>query len=406
MVVAVLSGTSAVAADSDAMVRSGRHAVHRRHTGTHTDARRGRRWTVWAAALVVIASTVFLGTQFAQTAVAPGYATWQDKTSTLLRAVGMGPVLDRAETWLYTRSAPSDTPPDPASVTMTGAAPNSPGAGPRYPGLPTLAHTADDAGWHAVVRVPGNPPVVYTAVIQPDPLHRSVVVGIGLVRSSAVQAHLEPGTVQPVRSGSAGQIPSGQLPDVAAAFNSGFKMSANSGGFYLDGTTVRTLVDGKASAVIDDTGRLSIGQWGRDIQMSSHVRAVRQNLALIVEGGQPVPGLDRNVDLRWGTLHNQLQYTWRSAMGITRSGDIIYVAGDKLNLATLGVALAQAGAITGMELDIHSGMEFFSSWRTDGAGGSAPQRLMSAMVGPADRYVRPDQRDFFYFTATPTTPAR
>jgi hypothetical protein len=93
-------------------------------------------------------------------------------------------------------------------------------------------------------------------------------------------------------------------------------------------------------------------------------------------------------------------------MGITRSGDIVYVAGDKLNLATLGVALAQAGAITGMELDIHSGMEFFSSWRNDGAGGSAPQRLMSAMVGPADRYVRADQRDFFYFTATPRTPAR
>jgi hypothetical protein len=356
--------------------------------------------------LVVIASTVFMGTMFVQMAVAPGYATWQDKTSTLLRAVGVGPALDQVETWLYTRSVPSDTPPDPASVRVAGVGPNSLGAGPGYPGLPTLAHTADNAGWHAVVRVPGDRPVVYTAVTQPDPLHRSIVVGVALVRSRAVQAHLEPGTVQPVRSGSAGQIPSEQLPDVAAAFNSGFKMSTYSGGFFLDGTTVRTLVDGKASAVIDDKGRLSIGQWGRDIQMSSRVRAVRQNLALIVDGGQPVPGLDRNADLRWGTPRNQLQYTWRSAMGITRSGDIVYVAGDKLNLATLGVALAQAGAVTGMELDIHSGMEFFSGWHSDGAGGSAPQRLMPAMVGPADRYVRPDQRDFFYFTAAPTTPAR
>jgi hypothetical protein len=388
------------------MVTSGRHAAHRNNTGTRTGGRRGRRWTVCGAVLVVIASAVFIGTLFVQMSVAPGYATWQDKTSTVLRAVGMGPALDQVETWLYTRSVPSDTPPDPASVTMTGAGSNSPSAGPGYPGLPMLAHTADNAGWHAVVRVPGGPPVVYTAVTQPDPLHRSIVVGVGLVRSSAVQAHLEPGTVQPVRSGSAGQIPSEQLPDVAAAFNSGFKMSAYSGGFFLDGATVRTLVDGKASAVIDDTGRLSIGQWGRDIQMSSHVRAVRQNLALIVEGGQPVPGLDRNADLRWGTPRNQLQYTWRSAMGVTRSDDIVYVAGDKLNLATLGVALAQAGAVTGMELDIHSGMEFFSSWRSAAAGGSAPQRLMPAMVGPADRYVRPDQRDFFYFTAAPMTPAR
>ncbi|MDT5065437.1 MAG: hypothetical protein QOK02_1592, partial [Mycobacterium sp.] len=91
--------------------------------------------------------------------------------------------------------------------------------------------------------------------------------------------------------------------------------------------------------------------------------------------------------------------------GVTRSGDIVYVAGDKLNLATLGVALAQVGAVTGMELDIHSGM-FFSSWRSGSAGRSAPQRLMPAMTGPADRYVHPDQRDFFYFTAAPTMPGR
>jgi hypothetical protein len=60
-----------------------------------------------------IASAVFMGTLFVQMALAPGYATWQDKTSTLLRAVGMGPALDHVETWLYTRSVPSDTPPDP-----------------------------------------------------------------------------------------------------------------------------------------------------------------------------------------------------------------------------------------------------------------------------------------------------
>jgi hypothetical protein len=31
---------------------------------------------------------------------------------------------------------------------------------------------------------------------------------------------------------------------------------------------------------------------------------------------------------------------------------------------------------------------------------------MPAMVGPADRYVHPDQRDFFYFTTTASTHAR
>jgi hypothetical protein len=59
-----------------------------------------------------------------------------------------------------------------------------------------------------------------------------------------------------------------------------------------------------------------------------------------------------------------------------------------------------------MELDIHSGMEFFSSWRYDDAGSTKPQRLMPAMVGPADGYLHTDQRDFFYFTTTASTQAR
>jgi hypothetical protein len=390
------------------MTRTGRRLARRSDAGARTGGPHARPWTRGVTALAVIASTVFLGTLFVRTTLSPGYATWQDKTSTVLGAVGLGPALDRFETWLYTRSVPSDTPPDPASLTVTGAVADTPGGVPLYSGLPALVLTADNAGWHPAVRVPGEAPAVYTAVIQPDPLHRSIVVGVGLVRSAAVRAHLEPGTLQPVRSESSGRVPPGQLRDLAAAFNSGVKMSAYSGGFFLDGTAVRRLVDGKASAVIDDAGRLSIGQWGRDVQMDPHVRAVRQNLALIVEGGRPVPGLDRNADLRWGPASNQLQYTWRSAMGVTRVGDVVYVAGDELNLATLGVALAQAGAVTGMELDIHSGMEFFSSWRRDGAGAGAatPQPLMAAMVGPADRYVRPDQRDFFYFTTATTTPTR
>lgn len=170
--------------------------------------------------LLVVASMVFGGAMLVPQMVVPaGYATWQDKTSTALRAVGLGGALDQFENWLYSRSAPSDTPPDPRSVTESASGGADPGALASYPGLPPLPHTADNAGWHPVVKVPGAPPVVFTAITQPDPLHRSIVVGVALVRSAMVQAHLMPGTVQPAQSGSPGHIPSGQLPEVAAAFN-------------------------------------------------------------------------------------------------------------------------------------------------------------------------------------------
>jgi hypothetical protein len=79
---------------------------------------------------------------------------------------------------------------------------------------------------------------------------------------------------------------------------------------------------------------------------------------------------------------------------------VVYVAGDQLNLQSLTAALVKAGAVTGMELDMHGGMEFFSSWSADASGVPKPQRLVPAMSGPADRYIRADQRDFFYFTTT------
>jgi hypothetical protein len=363
---------------------------------------RSRRRPFWERlttrlAVVVMTVAVLGGGVYAGVGSVPGYAPWQDRASTLLRQIGFGGALDAYENWLYTRHPPSDTPPDVRGLMATTATSASSSAG--YPYLPTLAVTADGRGWHPVVRTPGERPMVYTALLQPDHFHRGIVVAAALIRSSAVQAHLVAGTAEPSGTGSPGQIPPDRLPDVVAAFNSGFKMSAQPGGFYLDGTNVRDLVDGKASAVIDEYGRLTIGQWGRDVQMSPAIRAVRQNLALIVEMGRPVPGLDRNTDQRWGSTKNQLQYTWRSGLGATAHGDLLYLAGDGLNLATLGVAMAQAGVVTGMELDIHPGLQFFSTWQGNGSGRPQPGRLLPTMVGPSERYVQPDIRDFFYFTA-------
>jgi hypothetical protein len=379
------------------------HAVAmdaRRQGHARSHHRRRSFWESWTTGIVVMTSLVAIlgGGLYTNIAAAPGYAPWQDKVATVMRQIGFGAMLDAVENWIYTSRVPSDIPPDVRGLLASAAGTHT--STHAYPYLPPLRVTADGEGWHPVIRTAGEQPMVYTALLQPDQRHRSVVVGTALLRSSAVHAHLMPGTAEPPATGSAGRVPPADSPNVVAAFNSGFKMSAHPGGFFLDGKAVRELVDGKASAVIDDQGRLTIGQWGRDVAMSPHVRAVRQNLALIVENGRPVPGLDRNTDLRWGSARNQLQYTWRSGLGVTSRGDVLYLAGDQLNLSTLGAALAQAGAMTGMELDIHSGLQFFSAWRDDGSGQPRPQRLLPTMVGPAERYLHPDARDFFYFTTT------
>ena len=356
------------------------------------------RWSTRAGVLLMV-TVVIGGGLFANGEAVPGYAPWQDKASTLLRQFGLGPALDAFENWWYTRKTPSDTTPDLRGL-MTAPTESSTVDSPYLPPLPV---TADGHGWHPVARAPGERPVVYTALLQPDRSHRSIIVAAAVIETSAVRAHLVAGTAEPPATGSPGRIPPERLPDVVAAFNSGFKMSAHPGGFYLDGRGVRDLITGKASAVIDDRGRLTVGQWGRDVTMTPSVRAVRQNLGLIVDGGRPVPGLDRNTDLTWGTASNQLQYTWRSGLGVTAHGDVLYAAGDNLNLTALAAAMTLAGAVRGMELDIHSGLQFFSTFTFDGAHLPRPRKLLSTMVGPSERYVEPDTRDFFYLTAARVT---
>jgi hypothetical protein len=107
---------------------------------------------------------------------------------------------------------------------------------------------------------------------------------------------------------------------LVATFNAGFKMAAAHGGFYADARMARPLRDGAASLVIGRSGRVSVDRWGRDRHLGPDIAAVRQNLALIVDHGTVVPGLDVNRDNRWGSARNQLQYTWRSAVGVDNAG--------------------------------------------------------------------------------------
>jgi hypothetical protein len=101
------------------------------------------------------------------------------------------------------------------------------------------------------------------------------------------------------------------------------------GGFLADRRTAVALRDGAASAVIDRSGRSSIGRWGRDLTNGPDVVAVRQNLALIIDNGQVVPGLEVNSGNSWGSACNQLQYTWRSGLGTDTQGNLIYVGGTR-----------------------------------------------------------------------------
>ena len=150
---------------------------------------------------------------------------------------------------------------------------------------------------------------------------------------------------------------------LVAAFNAGFLMSGANGGYYTDGKTILPLRAGAASFVIYRNGTATVGHWGPDVSMTPNVVSVRQNLNLLVDGGQPVPGLNATDTTQWGNTLGNAVYVWRSGIGVTSDGALVYVGGPGLNITDLANLLVRAGAVRAMELDINTDWVNFSVYK-------------------------------------------
>lgn len=329
----------------------------------------------------------------------PGQASFSVRSVEWLRDHGAGSLVDRVENYWYTRHAPPTSAPDPAIGTHAPAVP--------VPGAPAPlraigSHLAPGEGsWIAGPVTARDVPPMFVTFVRPDPAHPGVFAGVARFDQNLVAARLIAGTREPDQRvwPEGGQVPPEQRAALVATFNAGFKMTSARGGFYADKRMAIPLRDGVASLVIDQGGKVSVEEWGRDRRWGPDVAAVRQNLALIVDNGAPVPGLGANRDDRWGSARNQLQYTWRSAVGVDAGGRLYYVAGDQLTLTSLATALATTGAVRGMELDIHPAeVHLFAYRHAPGSGDPVPTALLDRMHGPRDRYLQPDQRDFVALT--------
>ena len=376
--------------------------------GRHRRADRGRLPLVMVVITMVVV-TVPVGASIGQALGAPGQASTSVRLVEWLRDHGGGGVVDVVENLWYARNRPGSGAPDPASIpaaSPVGAtAPPPPGSGSPALPAPDASALPAEARWTPSAQRVGGRPLLYSAFFRPLPT-TSVVVGVAWVDQSLARTRLVAGTQDPARSlegttpdGSGGQVPTSVRDGLVATFNSGFKLKDARGGYYVGGRAIVPLRAGAASLVVDSSGRVDIGAWGRDVGPTPGTAAVRQNLDLVVDRGAPVPGLDANSADAWGSSNNQFQFTWRSGLGVDARGNLLYVAADKISLADLARCLAAAGAVRGMELDIHPQMVTFMTYRPgqardDGSG----SRLLPAMLPPTNRYLVPSQRDFLAVT--------
>ena len=287
-----------------------------------------------------------------------------------------------------------------ASPTSTSAAQGVPSHLPAPTPIAPLASPAvpGEGVWHPAGRLVDGVPAVYEAYLRPDTVHTSLVAGVAWMDTTLLKAQLYSGSYIPGGGPWTYTAPvSGQAATgLVAAFNSGFRIKDAMGGYYSEGRMAAPLRSGAASLVIYRDGSVTVGQWGRDVAMTPSVAAVRQNLWLLVDGGAPVPGLSAR---SWGaTVHNAV-HVWRSGIGVTSNGALVYVAGPGLDVNSLVGLLVRAGAVRAMELDINYDWVNFTAYTpasvTAPASALNGKLLLSGMNGGPGRYVEPWwNRDF------------
>jgi len=311
----------------------------------------------------------------------PGTDTVQARLAEWGHDHGLAGVVTTLEQWQYDLNPPSkggsvdakqftDLGPTAAAPSAkpskNGGVPSKPGAPssqadviamqPRMPAPPGLTLEPGEGEFQVAVQTPGGQPVVQVARVRPDATYTGVIADVAVIDQKHSSYVLHPGHeggLNSIITNVPNQIDASARPNLIALFNGGFKISESHGGYYDHGVTAAPLVDGAASEVIFKDGHMAVGMWGRDysFQKNTDILSVRQNLKLMVDGGQVVPYIDDSST--WGRADHGSAAVWRSGVGVKADGDIVWVGGNELTAPSLARLLKDAGAVRAMQLDIN-----------------------------------------------------
>ncbi len=300
-----------------------------------------------------------------------------------------------------------------ASTPTTAPLGPTPLAAPA-PLVPFAGEPGGGGTWTGYGRLVDGVPAVYETTLVPP--GGTQAAGIAWMDTHLLSAQLYSGSKSP--GGGPYQytapVEPAQAATLVAAFNGGFMMSVAGGGYYTEGKVIVPLVQGAASLVIYSDGSVNIGAWGSDVTMTPNVVGVRQNLVPLVANGRPTAEAGTSNWNAWGATCGVTTCTgpgienqWRSGVGITSNGALVYVTGPALDPLQLAQLLVQAGAVRAMQLDINPDWTVFVTYDPATPGGlAAPangQKLLQATVqGPGTFFEPAWARDFITMSARTT----
>jgi hypothetical protein len=365
---------------------------------------RVRRVAAVAAAIVLLVALVsWIGAMSGPSNTALGIRSVE-----WLRDNGAAGLVAQIETWYYEATAPAKggrIKSLPSVGDTSAGSPQSAGRGVSHHHAAVLARPAavapmiqpalaGEGAWHPTRAGLGPAPPIMVTTLRNEPEYPQEVVALAWIDTRRTQTllytgRLEPAVTLPTRGPM--EVPAGRRDHLLATFNSGFKLADSLGGYTVHGHTYAPLKNGLATFVGYRDGRINIVPWQHGPVAPPDVLYARQNLPLIVDHGRANPKLDTGAD--WGATVGNAILVWRSGIGIDRHGNLIYAAGNDQTVMSLAAALIRAGAVRAMELDINS---YWVSFITYGGWGALnPVNLLPTMNRPPERYLTPDDRDFF-----------
>jgi hypothetical protein len=333
-----------------------------------------------------------------------------------LRSHGGNPIATQIENWYYQLNEPEKGGPALTSLPQVGdgaaarlEAEGGEGTGAAIPYSPPdvkpliQPKLPGEGVWQkAGAKVGPEPPVLLTT-FRSDPEYPQFVAGIAWMSATRTELVYTPGTAEPpepLEDRGSGEVPPAMRKRLVATFNGGFPLETSNAGLIYRGKVKETMVNGIATVVGYRGGGFDIVKWESGTKVPRNVWFAKQNLPPIIYEGKLNPNLSDGPE--WGETVNNQTRVWRSGLGIDAHGNLMYAAANYQTVESLAKVLKAAGAVRAIELDINEDWTSFISYRHPGA--TEPSNLLPEMYRSPERYLVPDERDFFAVYLKPGQP--
>jgi hypothetical protein len=379
--------------------------------------RRWRRRLLIASPL--LGFLLWLAGSYALWMFEPTSMTWSERSAEWVRTdVPLGNwIIDETEHVYYTMNAPKKGGPQLRHLPSVGLATTSAGGSGAGRATGAVAHrpmrARKPAVWPPRIKpvfaralpgegvwkptgaaLDGGPPVLVTT-FRPDPSYPQIVAYVAWFDHTRTALAYYPGRYEPPTAALRGpmMVPDDQRWRLLATFNGGFTHDDGNNGSADNGHTNEPMIDGNATLVGYRSGRVAIVKWSGSPHVGRDVAWARQSLTPIVWNGRLNPLLDTDPNSpQWGYTLGGVTRVWRTAVGIDRHGNLMFVVANDQTVVSIAQILVHAGAVRGMEFDINP--EWHTLITYSHQHGLDPQMVEPQPMQPADRYLVPDDRDF------------